>query len=278
MSSRLSRATASRRPLDRRTPAFDIEQDPRRFPDPDGSRARQAARLSRQRQHEPEAEAVIEAMDRLLPPRQREHPSRAHLLSERATAAYEGARAKAARFINAAEAPRDRLDDAARPTASTSWRRPTAGWCCKRGRRGPAVLAGAPLEHRAVADCLRADGRAPAGRADRRSRRDRARRVRGAAVARARKIVASGTCRTRSARSIRSSGSIKRRTRAARRAHRRRAGDAALSGRRAGARLRLLRVLGHKMFGPTGTGVLYGRRALLEAMPPYQGGGDMIRR
>ena len=33
---------------------------------------------------------------------------------------------------------------------------------------------------------------------------------------------------------------------------------------------------GHKMFGPTGTGVLYGREALLEDMPPYQGGGDMI--
>jgi cysteine desulfurase/selenocysteine lyase len=32
----------------------------------------------------------------------------------------------------------------------------------------------------------------------------------------------------------------------------------------------------HKMFGPTGTGVLYGRRRLLEAMPPYRGGGDMI--
>jgi cysteine desulfurase/selenocysteine lyase len=32
----------------------------------------------------------------------------------------------------------------------------------------------------------------------------------------------------------------------------------------------------HKMFGPTGTGVLYGRKKLLEAMPPYQGGGDMI--
>ena len=32
----------------------------------------------------------------------------------------------------------------------------------------------------------------------------------------------------------------------------------------------------HKMYGPTGVGVLYGRRALLEAMPPYQGGGDMI--
>jgi cysteine desulfurase/selenocysteine lyase len=33
---------------------------------------------------------------------------------------------------------------------------------------------------------------------------------------------------------------------------------------------------GHKMFGPTGTGVLYGKERLLEAMPPYQGGGDMI--
>jgi cysteine desulfurase / selenocysteine lyase len=33
---------------------------------------------------------------------------------------------------------------------------------------------------------------------------------------------------------------------------------------------------GHKAFGPTGIGVLYGREALLDAMPPYQGGGDMI--
>ncbi|HEX7072391.1 MAG TPA: cysteine desulfurase [Rhodothermales bacterium] len=35
---------------------------------------------------------------------------------------------------------------------------------------------------------------------------------------------------------------------------------------------------GHKMFGPTGTGVLFGRHELLSAMPPYQGGGDMIDR
>lgn len=33
----------------------------------------------------------------------------------------------------------------------------------------------------------------------------------------------------------------------------------------------------HKMYGPTGIGVLYGRRSLLEEMPPYQGGGEMIR-
>jgi cysteine desulfurase/selenocysteine lyase len=33
---------------------------------------------------------------------------------------------------------------------------------------------------------------------------------------------------------------------------------------------------GHKLYGPTGIGVLYGRHALLQEMPPYQGGGDMI--
>src|SRR5262249_34558226 len=32
----------------------------------------------------------------------------------------------------------------------------------------------------------------------------------------------------------------------------------------------------HKMYGPTGVGVLYGKRELLDTMPPYQGGGDMI--
>ncbi|HVP20693.1 MAG TPA: cysteine desulfurase [Anaerolineaceae bacterium] len=35
---------------------------------------------------------------------------------------------------------------------------------------------------------------------------------------------------------------------------------------------------GHKMCGPTGIGILYGKEALLEAMPPFMGGGDMIRK
>jgi cysteine desulfurase / selenocysteine lyase len=35
---------------------------------------------------------------------------------------------------------------------------------------------------------------------------------------------------------------------------------------------------GHKMYGPTGIGALYGKEALLEKMPPYHGGGDMIRK
>ena len=34
---------------------------------------------------------------------------------------------------------------------------------------------------------------------------------------------------------------------------------------------------GHKLFGPTGVGILYGKKELLENMPPYQGGGEMIR-
>jgi cysteine desulfurase/selenocysteine lyase len=37
-----------------------------------------------------------------------------------------------------------------------------------------------------------------------------------------------------------------------------------------------LALSGHKLFGPTGTGVLYGKKTLLESMPPYMGGGDMI--
>ena len=36
-------------------------------------------------------------------------------------------------------------------------------------------------------------------------------------------------------------------------------------------------ISGHKLYGPTGIGVLYGKKHLLEKMPPYQGGGDMIR-
>jgi cysteine desulfurase/selenocysteine lyase len=34
---------------------------------------------------------------------------------------------------------------------------------------------------------------------------------------------------------------------------------------------------GHKVYGPTGIGILYGKQELLDAMPPYQGGGDMIK-
>ena len=41
--------------------------------------------------------------------------------------------------------------------------------------------------------------------------------------------------------------------------------------------VRIFHVFGHKMFAPTGSGVLYGKRELLDKMPPYQTGGGMIR-
>lgn len=59
-----------------------------------------------------------------------------------------------------------------------------------------------------------------------------------------------------------------------------------LDGAQAGSHLEInvqemdcdfLAISSHKLYGPTGVGVLYGKRALLEAMPPYQGGGEMIK-
>ena len=60
-------------------------------------------------------------------------------------------------------------------------------------------------------------------------------------------------------------------------AGRRRAGGAAPArGRAATSDCDFYAFSGHKVYGPTGIGVLYGQAALLDAMPPYQGGGDMI--
>lgn len=59
-----------------------------------------------------------------------------------------------------------------------------------------------------------------------------------------------------------------------------------LDGAQAGAHLSIdvqalncdfLTLSSHKLYGPTGVGILYGKRELLEAMPPYQGGGEMIK-
>ena len=100
----------------------------------------------------------------------------------------------------------------------------------------------------------------------------------GGSSRRARRSWRSPTSRTRSGRSIRSARWWRSRTSAGSRS--------LVDGAQAVPHLAVdVRALdadfyafsAHKMFGPTGVGVLYGKTALLEAMPPYQGGGDMIR-
>ena len=129
-----------------------------------------------------------------------------------------------------------------------------------------------------MADPLRADRRHAAGRADQRARRDRSRRVRSACCRERTKIVAISHVSN-------ALGTINP-VRDDDRTRRTRAGAVVLvDGAQAVPHFVVdVQALdcdfyvfsSHKMFGPTGTGVLYGRRALLEAMPPYRGGGDMI--
>ncbi len=123
---------------------FDVARVRRGLPDPGGARARQAARLSRQREHEPEAAGRCSTRwTRTTGTATRTSIAATHLLSERATALYEGARAKAARLHQRAGRAVDRLHRRGPPTASTSSRRATAA---RRSRPGDEVVI-SWLEH-----------------------------------------------------------------------------------------------------------------------------------
>ena len=220
--------------------------------------------------------SVLEAMDDYYRHANANIHRATHLLSERATKAYEGTRAKAARFINAPDEKSIVLTtgttDGINLVAQTYGR-----MVLRPGRRGPAVVARAPLEHRAVADPLRADGRDAAGGADQRARRDRARRLSTRCCPERTKIVAISHVSN----ALGTINPVRAMIEAAH-AH---GAVVLIDGAQAVPHL-VVDVTAldcdfyvfssHKMFGPTGTGVLYGRRALLEAMPPYRGGGDMI--
>ena len=148
----------------------------------------------------------------------------------------------------------------------------------RRRRRNPDHRHGAPLQHRAVADAVRREGR------------EAARRARSTIAAsccwtnsrscwgRERSCVAVDACFERAGHD--QSGEADHRDGA-------RAGTCRCwSTARRPCRTCTVDVQaldcdfyafsGHKIYGPTGIGVLYGKAALLEAMPPYQGGGDMI--
>ncbi len=150
------------------------------FPDPARDRPRQAAGLSRQRQHVAEAAAGARRAGALLPPRQRQHPS-GHASAERTGdaglrgRAHEGAAADQRRAVarGRLHARHDRQHQPRRAGLGTHL--PEAG------RRDPRHVDGAPLEHRAVAARVRADRRGAAIVADHRRGRSRPRRVPGAA-------------------------------------------------------------------------------------------------
>ena len=201
-----------------------------------------------------------------------------HTLSQEATDAYEGARRRVQHFINA-RSPREIVF-----VRGTTEAINLVAQSCGRPRLRPGdeiliIAPGAPLEHRALADALRADGRAAAGRARSTTRGEvDFDGLRAPARPTARGSSRWRTSRTRSARSC----PVQRIIAAA---HAGAASPVLVDGAQAVPHMPVdVQALdcdfycfsGHKMYGPTGIGVLYGREALLEAMPPWQGGGDMI--
>ena len=218
-------------------------------------------------------QAVIDARSRrLLPARNANIHRGVHLLSERRRRLYEGARAKARGFINA---PDREIDLPRGTTDGINLVAQTYGRMTLRRRRRDRALR---MEHHSnivpwqilceqTGATLRVAPINDRGEID----LDEYERC----CPRARRSSPSATCPTRSGRSTRS------------RDHRSRARAGAVvlvdgaqaattRRRRAGARLRLLRVLEPQDVRADRHRRALRRRALLEAMPPYQGGGDMI--
>jgi len=198
-----------------------------------------------------------------------------HSLSQQATDAYEAARDTVRRFINAA-----RREEIVFVRGTTEAHQPGCRelrTALEARRRDPDHRDGAPLEHRAVAVAVRTQRRSAAGCADRRGRelildgfehRLNA-RTRLVAVTHVSNALGNRQCGETHHRSGARQGHCG--------ADRRRPGGAAYQDRRATLDCDFYAFSSHKLYGPTGVGVLYGKAALLEAMPPYQGGGDMIR-
>ena len=201
-----------------------------------------------------------------------------HTLSERSTEQYEEAREKVRAFIGAENA-REIIFTSGTTAGINLVARSWGDANVKRRRRDPAHHDGAPLQPRALAATGRADRRRAQAHPDHRRRpaRSSTRSTRCSPSApRSSPSPPSRTCWARSTRSPRSSD----------RAHA--AGavvlvDAAQSVPHLPTNVQalgadFLAFSGHKMLGPTGIGVLYGREELLDAMPPFLGGGSMINR
>ena len=250
-----------------------------RFPDPVADRSaasRWCFSTAPPRAQKPRA--VIDAMVSAMETQYANVHRGLHWMSERTTDAYEATRDAVARADQRAATATRSCSRATAPRRSTSSRTATAA-AAEAGAGGGDLGDGAPLQYRAVADAARRARHRIARRADHRRRRTRHGGVRGVAARTARSASSpSRICPTCSAPTRRPRGSA-----ALAHAHGAKVlfdgspGDRASRASMCRRSTRDFYVFtGHKLYGPTGIGVLWARRELLEAMPPFLGGGDMI--
>ncbi len=194
-----------------------------------------------------------------------------------ATDAYEAAREKVQRFLNAADRRARSSSCAARPRPSTSWPRPTAASTSDAGDE--VLITG--LEHHSNIVPWQLLCEEKGARLARRADRRRGRVWIWTAFE---KLLSPQTRIVSVAHVSNALGTVNPVRRIVELAHARGV-PVLVDGAQAAPHMPVdVRALdcdfyafsGHKIYGPTGVGVLYGKAALLEAMPPYQGGGDMI--
>ena len=199
-----------------------------------------------------------------------------HALSQAATDAYEGARERVRRFINA-RSTREIIFVRGTTEAINLVAQAYAPPALQARRRDPDHRARASRQHRAVADGVRADRLHAQGGAHQPPRR-------AASSTSSPKLLGPRTRLVAVAHVSNALGTVLPVKRIIDAAHAHGA-VVLVDGAQAVPHSRVdVRALGcdfyafsgHKLYGPTGIGVLYGREELLQAMPPWQGGGDMI--
>ncbi len=220
---------------------------------------------------------VIEAMEDLLARHNANVHRAVYPLGVEADERYEGARGRIAAFTGSTARRDDRHEE--RDRGAEPRRLHVGPRARARGRRDRPHAGRAPLEHRALAAARRAGRRVaalPRGRRGRAARRSTSStRTSPTAACASSPSRTSPTCSARSSPSPRSSpgrappaprpSSTARRPCRSWRSTSPRSAPTSTPGP------------GHKAYGPTGVGILHGRRELLEAMPPFLGGGDMIK-